>query len=78
MYKGPHATVSRFLGEAIVGCVELEELRNLTSGPCWSKLANKLAVYVIEEDEKEGILFLQGTGKPKTHKHCNVSRHRQQ
>jgi hypothetical protein len=56
----------------ILGYVELEELRDLTSDPSWSKLANKLVRYVIEEGEKEVIFFLQGTGKPKTHTADNV------
>ena len=43
--------------------------------PVWSKLVTKFAPYVIEQGEKEGMVFMEGFGKPKTHTSDNVLVH---
>ena len=69
-WKGNNVTVCRFLGSVIQGCTELEELRDKTSVSAWGRVTNKLAPYVVEQGELEGIVFLtpkDGIGKRKTH-----------
>ena len=58
------------MGSVIQGCTELEELRDKTSVSVWGRVTNKLAPYVVEQGELEGIAFLtpkDGIGKSKTH-----------
>ena len=65
-------SVSRFLGVFIEGDTELEELCKKTPDSVWSKLANKLVPYVLDQGALERIVFLTGFTKLKTYTSDNI------
>ena len=65
-------SVSRFLGVVIEGDTELEELCKKTPDSVWSKLANKLVPYVLDQGALERIVFLTGFTKLKTYTSDNI------